>query len=94
MDPELKNQKYQMDFMEKITLSPIEKYVRFNKFPWKLLVHIGLLIFTTMQVYSVIGLRGDHNRSIQQSLKYILFNSDEQSDQVTFQTLTEFQAHL
>ncbi len=48
MDPGLKNQKYQMDFMEKITLSPIEKYVRFNKFPWKLLVHIGLLIFTTM----------------------------------------------
>ena len=42
----------------------------------------------------MIGLRGDHNRSIQQSLKYILFNSDEQSDQVTFQTLTEFQAHL
>lgn len=79
-----------MDFMEKITLSPIEKYVRFNKFPWKLLVHIGLLIFTTFQVYSVIGLRGEHNRSIQQSLKYILLNTDQESNEVSFQTLTEF----
>ena len=91
---QIKDTKYRMDFMEKITLSPIEKYIRFNKFPWKLLVHVALLILTTAQVYSVIGLRGDHNRSIHQSLKYIIFEEDEQQNKKVFQTLTDFQDHL
>lgn len=39
--------KFKMDFVQKVTLSPIEKYVLYNRFPWKLVVHVLLLVFTT-----------------------------------------------
>ena len=37
-----------IDFLEKITLSPIEKYKLYNKFPYKFTLHLGLVIFTTL----------------------------------------------
>jgi hypothetical protein len=42
-----KSKKFKMDYLQKITLSPIEKYVLFNRFPWKMLIHVLLLVFTT-----------------------------------------------
>lgn len=79
-------QKHKMDFLEKITLSPIEKYTRFSifalefldfkfildRFPWKLLVHLLLLIFTTIQVLSVVGTRTANARAQHQVFKNIL----------------------
>ena len=35
---------------DKILLGPIEKYVKYGKFPFKLLLHILMLIFLTSQV--------------------------------------------
>lgn len=41
--------RFKMDYIQKVTLSPIEKYVMFNRFPWKMLIHVLLLVFTTYQ---------------------------------------------
>ena len=40
----------QMPFRDKIVLGPLEKFVRYGKFPFKLIVHILLLIFLSIEV--------------------------------------------
>jgi len=44
----------QMDFVEKVTLSPFEKYVRFNRFPWKFIFHLLLIALTTYQALKIV----------------------------------------
>ncbi|MFO0118467.1 MAG: hypothetical protein ACK521_12930 [bacterium] len=46
--PKRKRQRYdEMPIKDKILLGPIEKYRKYNRFPWKFLFHIIMLVMTT-----------------------------------------------
>lgn len=38
---------------DKILLGPIDKYRKYNRFPWKYLIHIMMIIMSTIQVFFV-----------------------------------------
>jgi len=38
---------------DKINLGPIEKYIKYDKFPIKLTLHLLLLLFITIEAYSL-----------------------------------------
>lgn len=88
--------------LDEITLGPIEKYTKFNIFPWGFLFHILVLLATTAQVLLVINNLGVYSRS-QQHIWYHLFqgNGAESNDVVfnpnrhlfTISSLTEHIQH-
>lgn len=39
-----------MPFMAEFLLTPIQKYILYGKFPWKMLSHICLVILASMQI--------------------------------------------
>ena len=51
-----------MDFIEKITLNPFEKYVRFDKFPWKFVLHLTLIVLCTYQALKIVSIQDKHTR--------------------------------
>lgn len=40
---------------DSLFLSPIEKYKIYGRFPWKLIIHIFLVIATTAQVFLLLN---------------------------------------
>jgi len=79
---------------EKIELSPIDKYLKFNRFPWKLVIHMALLVFTTIQTLNMVDLVATYQKPMLQAFKYVLMNSTDQDFSQTFFTLSDFQTHL
>lgn len=51
--------------LDEITLGPIEKYTKFNIFPWGLLFHIFFLAVTSAQIFLVVNNVGIYARSQQ-----------------------------
>ena len=51
-----------MDFLERITLSPFEKYSRFGMFPWTFIFHILLVFLCTYQALKVVSIQDKHTR--------------------------------
>ena len=45
-DDEVKRKANQISLRDKIVLGPIDRYKKYNHFPWKMLIHI-VLVFTT-----------------------------------------------
>lgn len=39
---------------DKIMLGPIDKYRKYNRFPWKFIIHVVLLFLTAFQVVSLM----------------------------------------
>ena len=39
---------------DKIVLGPIDRYKKYNHFPWKFIIHILLIVITSMQVLTII----------------------------------------
>ena len=56
------NDNNEMPINDKISLSPIDKYRIYGKFPWKMLIHIMLILATTMQAIVVINSTTDYCR--------------------------------
>jgi len=44
------NNKKDMPLKDKLFLSPIEKYKFYGRFPWKMFIHLLLVILSTTQV--------------------------------------------
>lgn len=42
--------------LDKVTLGPIKKYVKYNRFPWKMLIHIIFVMIVTAKVKILIDL--------------------------------------
>lgn len=59
-----------IDYNEAIAMNPIEKYEKLGRFPYKMLVHILLVIFTTFQVVLILG----ETNKISRSQERFLFN--------------------
>lgn len=82
---------YKMDFFEKLTLSPFEKYTRFNRFPWKFLFHLLLVVFTTYQALTVVSIEDKHSRIQEQVFSTIYLGTDDGSNTFPFYSLADFQ---
>lgn len=61
--------------LDEITLGPIEKYTKFNIFPWGLLFHIFFLAVTSAQIFLVVNNIGIYARS-QQNVWKNLFGEE------------------
>lgn len=44
------NENKEMPIRDNLFLSPIEKYKFYGRFPWKMIIHLLLVILTTTQV--------------------------------------------
>jgi hypothetical protein len=44
-----------MPLIDKISLNPIEKYIKYDRFPWKMLTHIILVMAVTAQIVITIN---------------------------------------
>jgi hypothetical protein len=65
--------------LDEITLGPIEKYTKFNVFPWGFLLHIGVLAVVIAQILLVIVNLGIYTRS-QVKIWYNIFQDNEVGD--------------
>ncbi len=60
-------------------LNPIQKYSIYNKFPYSLFIHIGLIIFTSFQILTL-------HTSFQRTQKHLIYQyfMDEEEDKLDF----------
>ena len=58
-----------MPLKDKISLGPIEKYTIYNRFPWKLTLHLILLVLTSI----VITVNVQQNQGQQRSQIYVWY---------------------
>lgn len=80
----------EMDFIEKITLSPFEKYVRFNRFPWKFILHLLLIALCTYQALRIVSIQDKHTRIQEQVFSTIYLQDDDGSSSFPFYSLTDY----
>ena len=88
------SRRYKMDFIEKLTLSPFEKYTRFNRFPWKFFFHIMLIVFTTYQALTIVSVQDKHSRIQEEVFSLIYLGTDDGSNSFPFYSLSDFQSHF
>jgi hypothetical protein len=80
----------EMDFIEKITLSPFEKYVRFNRFPWKFVLHLLLIALCTYQALRIVSIQDKHTRIQEQVFSTIYLQDEDGSSSFPFYSLTDY----
>jgi hypothetical protein len=79
-----------MDFIEKITLSPFEKYVRFNRFPWKFILHLLLIALCTYQALRIVSIQDKHTRIQEQVFSTVYLQDEDGSSSFPFYSLTDY----
>jgi hypothetical protein len=80
----------EMDFVERITLNPLEKYIRFDKFPWKFVVHLLLIALCTYQSLRMVEMQDKHTRIQEQVFSTIYLQDDDGSSSYPYYSLSEF----
>jgi hypothetical protein len=48
---------------DKIMMGPLDKYQKYNRFPWKMIVHLLLIIASTTLVFLINSSEGQHYRT-------------------------------
>ena len=66
---------------DKIGLSPLDKFRIYGKFPLDMVLHLLLVIFTTIQALLVVSEATDYFRSQERSLINVLISEDEKERQ-------------
>ncbi|KAL4480634.1 hypothetical protein ABPG73_016535 [Tetrahymena malaccensis] len=88
---------YKDEFKDKLMLSPIKKYVKYNKFPYKLLIHISLIIFTSLQIEYTHSQFTPFSRQQDYEWVSLFYNDDQAADNngiYTYYDMKSFQDHL
>lgn len=86
--------------VDKLLLGDLEKYVRFDNFPWKLLVHIIVLIFSSAQIMLIVNFTGLYSRSSHRVWltqffdEEIEINTLDYDDVKFFYDISEFRDHI
>ena len=64
---------------KELFLNPIQKYSIYNKFPYGLLIHVGLIIFTSFEILTL-------NTSFQRTKKHLIYQyfMDKEEDKLDF----------
>ena len=65
---------------DKVTLSPLDKYRIYGKFPLNIIIHILLVVFTTIQALIILGVFTDYFRAQEKSLTNILISYDSKEN--------------
>lgn len=79
-----------MDFIEKITLSPFEKYVRYGFFPWKFVLHLLLIALCTYQALKIVSIQDKHTRIQEQVFSTIYLQDEDGSSSFPYYSLSDF----
>ena len=61
---------------DKVALSPLDKYRIYGKFPLNIIIHILLVVFTSIQALVILGVFTDYFRAQEKSLTNILISTD------------------
>ncbi|EAS02783.2 cation channel family transporter (macronuclear) [Tetrahymena thermophila SB210] len=88
---------YKDEFKDKLMLSPIKKYVKYNKFPYKLLIHISLIIFTSLQIEYTHSQFTPFSRQQDYEWVSLFYNDNQAADNngiYTYYDIKSFQSHL
>ena len=65
---------------DKVTLSPLDKYRIYGKFPLNIIIHILLVVFTSIQALVILGVFTDYFRAQEKSLTNILISTDSKEN--------------
>ena len=88
-----KNNIYQESVREKLTFSPIDKYVKYDRFPTKLLIHILLVVLTTISAISLATSSNSKYKS-QKEVWFNLVNLDPTEPRNHLYSVPALQTHL
>lgn len=62
--------------MDQLILGPIDKYDKHNKFPWKFLIHILMLVLTAIEVACIVSSDIEFSTALQSQI-YQQFLTDD-----------------
>ena len=65
---------------DKIHLSPLDKYRIYGKFPLDMIVHVLLVVFTTIQAMVILGEFTDYFRALEKSVTNVLISQDSKEN--------------
>ena len=65
---------------DKVALSPLDKYRIYGKFPLNIIIHILLVVFTSIQALVILGVFTDYFRAQEKSLTNILISTDSKEN--------------
>ena len=70
---------------DQITLGPIQKYKKYDVFPWDFVIHIIIVLLTTLQILAMVETTGGYSRN-QANLFFTKFlaSPDDNDDVVSF----------
>ena len=89
------SQNYGETVRDKLTLSPIEKYIKYNRYPYKLVLSVGLVILTTLATFNLLNIYSLSGQAQIKVWRSILCLDNPLSDgTVQFYTVNDFQNHL
>ena len=72
----LARDRYEISLRDKIILGPIDRYKKYNHFPWKFLLHIVMLAVTSYQVLTVVQIQTDFSYNSQAQWYYQFMSPD------------------
>ena len=75
---------------DKIQLGPIAKYRKYNRFPWKMLLHIVIVMLATLQVIMIINSSGSYSRRFEKSFYFLFMDSEVDYTDKDFPRLKAF----
>lgn len=77
------NQKNTIPLKDSLYLSPIAKYKYYGRFPWKLIIHVLLVIGTAAQAILILSSTTQYSRS-QERIFYNNFVSEVDKNELSF----------
>lgn len=85
---------YNETVRDKLTLSPLEKYVKYDRYPYKLILSMALVILTTLATFNLLNI---YTRTGQAQIKVwrtVLALNDTSNGENPLRSIPDFQTHL
>jgi len=80
---------------ENLVLSPIEKHIYYNKFPWRLILNLVLVMLVTIQLSFLYDIDASFSREEQRTFRYMfLEKEDDHEPTLEYTNPSELQKHL
>ena len=52
-------ERQEITFRDRIILGPVDRYKKYNIFPWKFIIHLVSLIVCSYQAQTIVGIQAD-----------------------------------
>ena len=90
----MSNKNKKENLIDKLTLSQWDYYSKYDKFPFRFIIHTLLIVFTSIAVLNYSQNFNINLHSEIVSFKSFFLNIDENTYETQFLTLNDFQNHL